>query len=177
MNDQNDNQIFVEMKYSDIRALKERIWVDNGKRCPVLGREVPLEKMALDHAHKRIDEEYSDTKGTIREALDFRVNAVLGKLENSLKRTGLSYDDDFNIGDFLRRAADYFDRGAYRDDAGRMYVHPKEVKRDPNVSKRNYSKLKKAYTGTAKFPEYPTSGKLTKRLGELFTQYNINPYN
>lgn len=168
---------FIEMKASEIRLLKEKIWISNGRKCPVLDQQIPLEKMALDHSHKRIDEEYAENKGTIREALDFRVNAVLGKLENAVKRTGLTNDENFDMGTFLRNAADYFDRGAYRDKAGNMYIHPKEVKREPRVSKRNYNQLKKVYNQKAKFPEYPASGKLTKRLGELFSEYNINPYN
>jgi len=168
---------FIEMKQSEIKPLKEKLWIKNKKKCPVLNKEIPLEKMVLDHAHKRIDEEYSKTKGTIREALDFRVNAVLGKLENSLKRTGLSYDENFNIGDFLRRAADYFDHGPYKDENGFLYIHPREVKKEPKVSKKNYNKLRKVYNKKTKFPEYPSSGKLTKPLQKLFSEYNIEPFN
>lgn len=168
---------FIEMKQKDIRTLKEKLWIQNEKKCPVLNKEIPLHKMALDHAHKRNDEDYSETKGVIREALDFRVNAVLGKLENALKRTGLSNEDDFDIGDFLRNAADYFDRGAYKDENGCMYIHPKEVHKAPKVSKRNYNTLKKLYNGKAKFPEYPKSGKLTVKLKELFEIYRVEPFN
>lgn len=168
---------FIEMKTKDIRVLKEKLWMLNDKKCPVLDKEIPLEKMALDHAHKRKDEEYSETKGVIREALDFRVNAVLGKLENALVRTGLANDEDFDIGSFLRNAADYFESGAYRDEDGNMYIHPKEVHREPKVSKRNYNRLKKLYRGTKKFPEYPKSGKLTLGLKVLFEEYEIEPFN
>lgn len=169
--------MFKEMKSKDIKPLKEKIWKSNDKKCPVLNKEVPLDKMALDHAHKRNDEEYAHDKGVIREALDFRVNAVLGKLENALKRTGLDKSEGFDIGTFLRNAADYFDKGAYVDEEGYMYVHPKEVKKEPKVSKRNYNKLKKIYNKRAKFPEYPKSGKITKKLKELFDEYQISPWN
>lgn len=167
------------MKQKDIKILKEKIWEKNGKKCPVLGKEIPLEKMVLDHAHKRKDEEYSLDKGVIREALDFRVNAVLGKLENALKRTGLSNEEDFNIGDFLRNAADYFDRGAYIEE-DKAFIHPLEVKKEPKLSKKNYNKLKKEYLKTGrkkKFPEFPASGKLTKDLEKLFQEFNISPWN
>ena len=168
---------FIEMKSSEIRPLKEKIWRANNKKCPVLNKVIPLEKMVLDHIHKRLDEEYSEHKGVIREALDFRTNAVLGKLENALKRTGLVQDPDFNIGTFLRNAADYFERGAYRDSDGNLYVHPNEVTQEPKISKRNYNSLKKIYKKKAKFPEFPKSSKLTKKLEELFKEYNISPYN
>lgn len=168
---------FIEMKQKDIRPLKEKLWLMNDKKCPVLDKEIPLEKMALDHAHKRNDEEYSEDKGVIREALDFRTNAVLGKLENAIKRTGLSNDPDFDICTFLRNAADYFDKGAYVDEYGNMYIHPKEVHKEPKLSKRNYNKLKKEYSGKRKFPEYPKTGKLTVGLAKLFEEYNIEPFN
>jgi hypothetical protein len=168
---------FIEMKSKDIRPLKEKIWRQNDEMCPVLKKKIPLDKMALDHAHKRNDEEYADDKGVIRTALDFRVNVALGRLENALKRTGLAQDEDFNLPEFLRNAADYFEAGAYTDEFGNMYIHPKEVHKEPTVSKRNYNKLKKMYSGNKKFPEYPKSGKLTIGLKALFDEYKISPYN
>ena len=167
---------FIEMKQSDIRPLKEKIWLMNDKKCPVLKVERPLEKMALDHIHANNSDDYAIDKGTIRTSLDFRVNAVLGKLENSIKRTGLDKEDYFNIGDFLRAAADYFDNEPYHED-NNYFIHPTEVKKTPNVSKKNYNKLKKVYTGKAKFPEYPSSKKLTKPLEKLFNEYEIEPFN
>ena len=35
---------FIEMKQSDIRPLKEKIWLQNDKKCPVLDVERPLDK-------------------------------------------------------------------------------------------------------------------------------------
>ena len=37
---------FIEMKVSEIRLLKEKIWISNGRKCPVLDQPIPLEKMA-----------------------------------------------------------------------------------------------------------------------------------
>jgi len=167
------------MKQKDIKTLKEKIWNENNKKCPVLDMDIPLEKMVLDHAHKRNSEEYSETKGAIREALDFRANAVLGKLENSIKRTGLDRVEGFNLGTFLRNAADYFERGAYKKD-GVIYIHPTEVYKEPNLSKSNYNKCKKAHLESGakkKFPDYPKRKKATKTLIELFKKYNIPLYN
>lgn len=167
---------FIEMKQSDIRTLKEKIWLQNDKKCPVLDVERPLDKMCLDHIHSTLADEYATNKGTIRTSLDFRVNAVLGKLENAVKRTGLDKEEYFNMGDFLRKAADYFDAEPYHEDNS-YFIHPNEVKKSPNVSKKNYNKLKKVYTGKAKFPEYPNSKKLTKPLEKLFKEYEIEPFN
>ena len=180
--------MYIEMKQKDIRVLKEKLWLKNDKKCPVLGKPIALEKMVLDHAHKRNAEAYSPTKGVVREALDKRANAILGKVENALKRTGLGYEEDFDLPTFLRNAADYFERGAYVDEQGNMYVHPSEVPKAPKVSKSNYNKLKKLYEqalfvpkrkGQVKkpMPKYPASKKLTKSLQELFEKYDISPYN
>lgn len=176
------------MKQKDIKILKEKLWLANSKKCPVLGKPIPLDKMVLDHAHKRNDEEYSPTKGVIREALDKRANAILGKVENALKRTGLGYEKDFDLPTFLRNAADYFERGAYIDEQGNMFVHPSEVPKVPKLSKSNYNKLAKLYNnepfiptkkGQKKkpMPKYPASKKLTKGLKELFDRFDISPYN
>lgn len=167
------------MKQKDIKPLKEKIWEKNGKKCPILNKEMPLEKMVLDHAHKRKDEEYSPTKGVIRFALDFRANAILGKIENSIKRTGLDKEEDFNICDFLRNMADFLEKGAYEED-GIYFVHPNEVKKEPLLSKKNYNKLKKEYEKSGKkkkFPEFPSSKKCTVELRKLFEEFGISPFN
>jgi len=180
--------MYIEMKQKDIRVLKEKLWLMNDKKCPVLGKDIPLEKMVLDHAHKRNAEAYSPTKGVVREALDKRANAILGKVENALKRTGLGYEEDFDLPTFLRNAADYFERGAYVDEQGDMYVHPSEVPKEPKLSKSNYNKLCKLYEnelfvpkrkGQKKkaMPKYPASKKLTKALKELFEKHDVSPYN
>ena len=96
-----------------------------------------------------------------------------------LKTRGLDKEEYFNMGDFLRKAADYFDAEPYHEDNS-YFVHPNEVKKDPKMSKSNYNKLKKEYIKSdkkAKFPEFPSSGKLTKPLEKLFNEFNINPFN
>lgn len=174
------NNIFKEMRQKDIKYLREQIWKYNDRKCPVLGVEIPLKDSALDHCHKKVSEEYSPDKGTIRTTLDFRVNSVLGKLENSIIRYGLHNFEDFNLPEFLRNAADYFEEGAYRDSEGNYYIHPREVPKEPQVSKRNYNRLAKLYKESGKkpkFPEYPKSKKLTIPLKKLFEEFEIEPYN
>lgn len=171
---------FREMRQKDIKILREKIWESNNRKCPVLGVEIPLKDTALDHCHKKVSEDYSPSKGTIRTTLDFRVNSVLGKLENSIIRYGLHNFEGFDLPEFLRNAAEYFEEGAYRDSDGNYYIHPREVPKEPQVSKRNYNKLAKLYKESdkkAKFPEYPKSKKLTAQLKKLFEEFNIEPYN
>jgi hypothetical protein len=40
---------YIEMKQADIKILKEKIWKQNNCKCPVLNKEIPLDKMVLDH--------------------------------------------------------------------------------------------------------------------------------
>lgn len=177
---------YIEMKQKDIKILKEKIWLKNNKKCPILNVEIPLDKMALDHCHKKNEEAYAPNKGTIRTALEFRTNAFFGKMENAFKRYGLN--KDYDLATMLRNAADYFDEGAYIDDVGNMYVHPNEVPKQKKVSKRNYNKCKKLYEleefipkrknqKKKLFPEYPKSSKLTKDLEFLFEKFEVNPFN
>lgn len=172
---------YIPMKQQDIKKLRKKIWLENDRKCPVLGVEIPFSDTQLDHQHKTKQEEFSPTKGVVRTTLDFRCNAILGKLENSIKRTGLDKREDFDLPTFLRNQADYFEQGAYQDEEDNYFIHPREVPREPNVSKRNYNRLKKIYeadeTKRRKFPEYPKSKKLTKPLQQLFEEYDIEPYN
>lgn len=171
---------YIPMKNKDIQILREKIWLENDKKCPVLGVEIPLKDTQLDHQHKTKTEDFSPTKGVIREVLDFRANSILGKVENQIKRTGLDKRDDFDLPTFLRNQADYFEKGQYQDSDGNYYIHPNEVPKEQTVSKSNYNKLKKQYALIAKkkkFPEYPKSKKLTKELAQLFEEFNISPYN
>ncbi len=146
---------FKEMKKSDIKILKEKIWLANNKQCPVLKIDVPLDKMVLDHAHKRKDEEYSTDKGVIRTALEFRVNAFFGKIENAFKRFGLK--DIISLPDLLISGAEYLEKESYHE--GETYfVHPTEIPKREKVKTREYNRVKKYY-----FKLYPNRKKMIKR--------------
>lgn len=171
-----------QMKQKDIKELKEKLWLENDRKCPLLGIEVELDKMVLDHIHKLVAEDASEEKGTIRDALEFRANAMEGKITNNWKRY-FGADESkhpIDLPTFLRNLADYLEKGAYQDEDGYYYIHPSEVKKEPKMSKRNYNKLKKEYSLSGrkkKFPDYPKSGKLTVGLKKLFEEFKIEPYN
>lgn len=146
---------FIEMKQDDIKKLKLKIWRENGGRCPVLNKEVPFDKMVLDHIHKRKADPYGVDAGTIRTALEFRVNAFFGKIENAYKRYGLK--DEMGLPDLLRAGADYLENGPYCED-DTYYIHPSEVPKREKVKAREYNKVKKYY-----FNLYPKRKKMIKR--------------
>jgi len=171
--------MFIYLKQKDLKQLREQIWLENNKICPLLNIEIPLNKAVVDHIHKLKNEEISEQKGTIRNVIEFRANAIEGKITNIWKRYFGSDESKHPISlpQFLRNLADYLEKGAYQKD-GKYYVHPTEIKNE-KISKRQYNKLKKAYEQSnkkKKFPEFPKTGKLTKPLEKLFKEFEINPY-
>jgi len=181
----------IKMKRSDIKLLRDKLWEQNNGVCPLLNIDIPKDKTVLDHIHKLNNEEVSEQKGTIRNAIDFRANAIEGKITNAYKRY-FGTDESKHptkLSTFLRNLADYLEKGAYMDEHGNYYIHPNELPKPKQVSKRNYNRLKKLYDKETfnpfnpkskkkkKFPDYPKSKKLTKELKLLFEQYNIPPYN
>lgn len=164
----------IQLKSNDLKPLKEKWHAEQDSICPILKKEFPLEKMCIDHLHKLKSEEPGvDGKGCARGAIEFRSNALEGKITNNFKRLGL--DKEIDLPSFLRNLADYLENNHLDNEV--LYIHPTEVSRNPKVSKKNYNKLKKLYAGKAKFPEYPNSGKLTKPLEKLFKEYEIEPFN
>lgn len=171
-----------QLKQKDIKSMKEKLWEENEKKCPLLGIEVELDKMVLDHIHKLKGEAPSEQKGTIRNALEFRANAMEGKITNNWKRYFGADESNhpIDLPTFLRNLADYLEKGAYQCEEGNYYIHPSEEPKASKVSKRNYNKLAKEYKLSGrkkKFPEFPKSGKLTVALKELFEEFKIEPYN
>jgi hypothetical protein len=166
------------MKTKDIKILKERLYISNDRKCPILGIEVPIEKMALDHIHKLKSEGPSENKGTVRNAIEFRANALEGKITNNWKRYFGSDESKhpITLPEFLRNLADYLEAGAYVDEEGHYYIHPTEVPAEPKLGKREFTKIAKMYSEknpTKKPLEYPKSGKWTKQLLELKEEFGV----
>ena len=171
---------FKELKAKDIKILKEKLHKQNSGVCPLLGTKVPLDKCALDHIHKLKAEPYAEDKGTIRNAIEFRANAMEGKITNNWKRYFGADESNhpIDLPNFLRNLADYLEAGAYCED-GDFYIHPSEVPKARKVKKSSYNtmiKLFKEKYPKKKVPPYPKSCKLTKGLGKLFEEFNIADY-
>ena len=163
---------FIEMKQSDIRPLKEKWYKEKNGICPVLKKEVPFDKTVIDHLHKLKSEEAGiDGKGCCRDFLEFRANALEGKITNNFKRLGL--DKEIDLPTFLRNLADYLENNHLQDDV--LYIHPQECKKVSKLKKSSYNKLKSLYNLKAKFPEYAKTGKITKKISKLFRLYNLDP--
>jgi len=168
---------YIELKAKDIKAFKEKLHNQNEGICPLLGVYVDATQMALDHIHKLKSEDYAPDKGTIRNAIEFRANAMEGKIVNNWKRYfgADKSKHPVDLPTFLRNLADYLEAGAYTED-GKYYIHPSEVPKTPKLKKSAYNNLVKQFTikyPKRKVPVYPKSKKLTKNLDKLFTEFGI----
>lgn len=160
------------MKSTDIKKLKEILHEENAGVCPLLNIEVSIDKMVIDHIHKLKSESPSEQKGTVRNAIEFRANAMEGKITNNWKRY-FGADESkhpISLPDFLRNLANYLEKGAYINKEGDYFIHPSEVVKEPKLGKRDFNKISKLYS--EKYPkkkplEFPKSGKWTKQLLEL----------
>jgi hypothetical protein len=152
----------IQLKANQVKFVRDGLLEKQSGVCPICARSVKLP--VLDHFHTK----RHNGDGKIRGVLCNTCNRMIGVIENNAIKNGINFSD---LPSFLKRCADYASKDHY------PLIHPSEVERNPKVSKRNYNQLKKVYDKKAKFPEYPASTKLTKRLAELFDEYSISPYN
>ncbi len=167
----------IQLKSADVKNLRDKWHKEQNEICPILGIKVSADKMSLDHLHKLKSEEAGiDGKGCCRGTIEFRANAIEGKISNAYKRLGL--DKLIELPSLLRNLADYLEHNHLDDEI--IYIHPTEKVPEKKLSKKNYNKLAKLYKTSgakAKFPAFPSSGKLTKPLEKLFSDFEIEPYN
>jgi hypothetical protein len=161
-----------QLKSSEVKQLRTEI-LEEQNGCCALCKEPITETtgISLDHQHKKKSDPVGpDGDGLIRGVLCRACNVWEGKIWNNTQRYRQPESVKDRI-DMLKSLISYYEKGTYD------IIHPTEKPKDPTVSKRNYNKLKKAYDGKKKFPEYPKSGKLTIGLQVLFEEYGIEPYN
>jgi len=173
----------IQLKQVDLKKLKKIMFDLNNGICPLLGIKIMFDNMVVDHQHKLKSEMASDDgKGLVRNAIEFRANALEGKITNNWKRY---YGNDetkhpCSLPEYLRRLADYLEKGPFSLN-GELFIHPKEAKVIPKLKKISYNYLKKMYKlsknkkHNKKFPDYPKSKKLTKALKNIYFELFINP--
>ena len=161
-----------QLKSSEVVGLREEILQEQNGCCAWCNDPITEESgVSLDHQHKLKSEEPGpDGKGLVRGVLCRACNVLEGKIWNNMTRFKQPKSVDDRI-ELLQSLITYYEKGTYD------IIHHTEKPKEPTVSKRNYNKLKREYTGKKKFPEYPKSGKLTLALQVLFDEYGIEPYN
>lgn len=161
-----------QLKSSEISQVRDDILNEQNGECSICKNPITEETgISLDHQHMTSKESIGeDGAGLIRGVLCRSCNVWEGKIWNNTRRfqQPKSVQDRINI---LKSLIQYYEKDNY------PLIHPSEKIKEPTVSRRNYNKLKKLYTGKKKFPEYPRSCKLTMGLQVLFEEYNISPWN
>ncbi len=159
----------------DIKAKRKEIFDIQDKKCLICGESVAFEDTALDHQHKLFKDQplLEDDAGLIRGVLCKQCNSWEGKIVKSFRRMGL-HKKDRSMYELLYYLAKYLQMEKY------PLIHPSEIEKPKKLSKRNYNILHKKYIQSKrkkKFPEFPKSGKLTKKLKVLFEEFEVSPYN
>ncbi len=153
------------LKHKDIKPLREKLWEQNERRCPICGAEVTVSEIALDHDH--------DTT-LIRNTICKKCNSVEGMFKSKWKRSGLMNTIEFAA--LLSSMAEYL----LQDQL--PYIHPSHSPKRQKLMKSSYNTLKKEISNANKYlqkeiklPDYPKSRRLTKRLKELYCQFGLEP--
>jgi hypothetical protein len=156
----------VYLKQKDISDIRDTIIEEQCGCCWLCGELLDDKTgVCLDHQHMTKKEELGvNGAGLVRGVLCRGCNSMEGKVWNNMKRYGIK-----NKSEWLRKLANYWDKDNYN------MVHPNEIPRSPKLKKQSYNKLKKVYDKKSKIPDYPKSGKLTKKLSGLFVLYSIEP--
>ena len=151
----------IQMKGKDLSFIREKILKLQKGFCPICKRII--KDPCLDHEHKK----RIKGSGLVRGVLCRTCNVFIAKSENNCIRYGIQY---FNLPMILRNIADYLEKEQY------PYIHPSEVLKPAQLQRSSYIQLmKRLLKENRKIPPYPKSGRLTKKLEELFTKFNISP--
>ena len=161
----------IQLKHSDIEKVREEILKKQNYKCCICNKEISSFEAVLDHQHKfKYEKNGEDGAGLIRGVLCNNCNQWEGKIWNTTKR----FRNPKNVQEriqMLQQLIEYYQSGTYN------LIHPKEREAEQKISKLQYNKLKKIIESkNKKIPEYPKTGKLTKKLKQLFETYNISPF-
>ncbi len=162
-----ENNDLIEMSQKDILILKNYLHSKQNNICPLLNVNISLKDMALDHKHKlKALEASSDNGGLVRGAIEFRANALEGKIVNGWARLFGSdiSKHPISLPNFLRNLANYLENPP----CPQVYIHPNE-KTDKRIkaSKKDYNKIVKYWNYTSygkKIFSFPSSGYVTNDM-------------
>lgn len=161
----------IQLKYKDIKYLREKIYTEQNGICPILNEHINLEDTTLDHQHKLFKDQelIKDGNGLVRGVLSRKANSFEGKVFNAYRRLGL-HKSSCTLPEILRNLADYLEKDNL------PYIHPSEEPKKPKLKKSSYNKLVKEIhkdKPNKNIPKYTSN--FTKTLEKLFIKYSIIP--
>jgi hypothetical protein len=156
----------IQLKQSELQALRKRQWLKQNKICPILKQEIPFEKSVFDHKHRTKKEKIGeDGNGLLRGVIHTQANVMEGKIVRLYRRYGL--DKFIALPELLHNIAEYIKNPPMKPE----YIHPNEKEKSKKLGKRQYQKICKVYfkiyPKRKKLPVYPKSGKMTKEFQEI----------
>ena len=165
----------IQLNQKDLKNLKQQLHTEQNNICPLLKKKVPLEQMVVDHKHKlKANPPGPNGDGLVRGAIEFRANALEGKISNNWKRY---YGADetkhpITLPEYLRNLADYLENPPCEP----KYIHPSEKPKVKKLGKRVFNKIAKLYK--EEYPrrkelQYPKSSKPTKQIKMLAERYDL----
>jgi hypothetical protein len=165
----------TQLKQKDLKPLKQKLHNAQDNICPLLKIKVPLEQMVVDHKHKlKANPAGPNGDGLVRGAIEFRANALEGKISNNWKRY-YSADESkhpITLSNYLRNLADFLENPPCEQ----IYIHPSEKPKVKKLGKRVFKKIAKMYS--EEYPkrkelQYPKSCKPTKQIKLLAEHYDL----
>jgi len=148
---------FIQLKQSDSTMMREMLYHDQAKKCPVIGKRFPLSEMAMDHKHKlKAQTPGPDGRGLVRGLIHGNVNTFEGIAYKKYLRQGLQNMMPFP--DLLIALGEYLKNPPCRQ----CYIHHTEKPKAPTFGKRDYDRICKYYfeifPRARKLPAFPKSG-------------------
>ena len=131
----------------ETQEIKKQLYIASGGVCPLLNEIIPLDKMVADHQHKLNKESCTNWnvggKGLIRGAVEFRANAVEGKIVNAWSRYGMD-KDGYDLPSYLRRLANYLENPP-ASELDECYAYYSEKPKRVKVKISEYKRVAKYY--------------------------------
>ena len=154
------------LKNSDIANLRSKLLIKQNNFCPICNTKIKPGDENLDHDH--------DT-GKIRGVLCRTCNSgIEGAFRGKWVRSGLS--KKISLEELLLNLYNYLSKDHF------PILHPTHAPKPNKLMKRSYNSLKKEVNKCnsylkkpIKMPDYPRSGRLTKKLKELYNKMGIYP--
>ncbi len=144
-----ENYYLYYMSQNELKKLRENFMKNKKIFCPILKKEIDFDKSVVDHKHKLKSEKPDLGFGHVRGIIEFRANAMLGKIENLYKRYGF-HKEDISLPELLRNIADFLEQTEKnsliklkKDNKDLYFIHPNEVPKRKKISKRDFNLIKK----------------------------------
>ena len=153
-----------QLKNSEVKIFREELLLEQDNICPLCEQFISKDAAALDHDH---------STGEIRGVIHGTCNSLEGVIKSRFVRSGVHKLTD--IITYLKNLIVYLQKEHIE------VLHPTNIPKPKKLKKSSYNFLKKRYTMSKdkrhkkKFPDYPKSKKLTKKLKDLYFELYIEP--